>query len=181
MLDFIVNYAGVIIGAIILLISVWFLPAKIRAYVLTGGLAVLVYRAWQIYTTTGRLQELDAEREQLRRDRDELVKKAEGLEQQQIEIKKERDAIIATVVELKKEKKQLDGNSDELEKNKKNIDKKIDKLLKDHDASAPKWDSLAAAIQKMTEANQLIDQDGILNKDESQKVFEPQEPIKETV
>jgi len=181
MLDFLMNYAGVIIGAIILLVSVWFLPAKIRAYVLTGGLAVLVYRAWQIYTTTGRLQELDAEREQLRQDRDELVKKAEGLEQQQIEIKKERDGIIEKVVELKKEKKQLDGNSHELTEKKKVIDGKIDKLLEDHGASAGRWDSLAAAIQKITEANQLLNQDGILETDESQKTFDPQEPAKEVV
>jgi len=156
MIEFITNYAGVIIGAIILLISTMYLPSKIRGYVLTGGLAVLVYRTWQIYTTNGKLKELDAERDSLRKERDDLAKKAEDLEKQQIEIRKERDAIIEKVSELKKEKKQLDENSDDLSSKKKDIDKKIDALLKDHDATSNKWDSIAAAMHKLTAANQIL-------------------------
>ena len=114
MIQFLTDYLGVIVGALILLVSTFYLPSKIRGYVLTGGLAVLIYRTWQIYTTRGKLEKLDKERDELREQHKLLSQRADALAAEQIKLREEKDALLKKVSELKKEKAALDQNSDNL-------------------------------------------------------------------
>lgn len=101
MLSILIGYPGLFIGLGFVIVATILLPARVRWYVFTAGIAVVAFRAYQLYWARGRLKELDKEREQLRgelqglRDRhSELENTHKQLMAQLDEVKRQRDELI---------------------------------------------------------------------------------------
>ncbi|MEK6749594.1 MAG: hypothetical protein AABY83_10355 [Pseudomonadota bacterium] len=101
MLEYIVQEPGIFIGLAVVVVATLFLPARIRWYVFTAGLAVVLFRAYQVYWANRRLLALDKERTQLRGEltalrarNTELENIHQGLMQELEKIKAERTSLI---------------------------------------------------------------------------------------
>jgi chromosome segregation ATPase len=123
------DYGGVMIGLVLLLVATHFLPGKIRMYVLTAGIALLIYRIWQIYSARKELAEADNMREQLRAEGNklkaqlaDLEKEAASLRDKKVEIELERDR-------LKQASAALDTSSSAALEEKRKLDAAAEALL----------------------------------------------------
>ncbi|MGD8595356.1 MAG: hypothetical protein PVF82_21190, partial [Gammaproteobacteria bacterium] len=65
MLSIVFSDPGLFIGLGFVILATVLLPARVRWYVFTAGIAIVAFRAYQLYWARGRLKELDKEREQL--------------------------------------------------------------------------------------------------------------------
>ena len=61
-LQFLQDFGGLIVGALLLIVASMVLPRKVRVYVLTAGLAVIAYGAYQRVTNKRRFREADRRR-----------------------------------------------------------------------------------------------------------------------
>lgn len=150
-LSLIADYGGVVLGLILLIVATTFLPKKIRMYVLTAGITLLIYRTYQIYSARKELAEADATREKLRAEGKELQdrladmqKEADELREQKIQIEAERDR-------LKKESEALDTSSNTALAQKKKLDKQADKLLKEGQDMQARRDEQIDALNSAAE------------------------------
>ena len=125
------DYGGLVIGFAILLLSTQFLPAKIRWYVLTAGLALIVFRGYQIYSARKKLAEADAERETLRAEHKILLQQLDTLQAKTEELRKQKVDIEAQRDRLREESRQLDAASDANLARKQALDARADELLKE--------------------------------------------------
>lgn len=130
------DYFGAVVGLIILLISVFFLPSNVRWYVLSAGLGVFVYRVFQITINKKRLAEADAQRKQLRAEREglktELDKSKANLDELYKELEKvrsERTALIEEARKLKERSGGLGADYNRLNDQAKAIAKKNNELI----------------------------------------------------
>jgi septal ring factor EnvC (AmiA/AmiB activator) len=126
---------GFFIGLAFVIVATYFLPARVRWYVFSAGIGVVIFRAYQLFWARGRIKELDNEREQLQgqlkdlRSRNtELEKVYKQLTAQLKQLKLERDDLIKQRNALDEssanyaaEKQRLDT---QLEKNKTEADKR---------------------------------------------------------
>lgn len=147
-LSLIYDYGGLIIGLVLLVLASFFLPAKIRLYVLTAGVTLLIFRAWQIYNGRKQLREADAEREILRdkhRDLQQWIEKLqlenEKLHNENESIKKERDR-------LRQESQILDDTAEENIRKKEELDKKAEQLLQESREKEAARSKQLSAIEK---------------------------------
>ena len=108
------DYIGVAIGAILVLVSGFFLPSSVRKYVWTAGFAVVFYRIFQITINRKKMAEADKERRRLRGERkqleDELNKHKDELaklNQQLDAVRQERNELALRANELAKDKTKL--------------------------------------------------------------------------
>jgi F0F1-type ATP synthase membrane subunit b/b' len=120
---------GLFIGLGFVIVATLLLPARVRWYVFTAGMAVIVFRAYQIFWARGRIQKLDKEREQLRNElkglrerhtelentHQQLAAKLTEIKQQRDELIKQRQALDESAATYDAEKQRLDA---ELEKKK---------------------------------------------------------------
>lgn len=157
-LAFLQDYGGVLIGLMIMLAAVWFLPGRVRWYVLTAGTAVILYRVWQIRSTKKRFQEWDQRHQGLIQDfndiksqRDRLVGEVDGLKQQLEQLKQQQQT-------LKVKSDALGGEGDQLSRQR----HELDQQLADLDQQAAQTDQRIAKIQQgrdlVDKANELLGQ-----------------------
>jgi chromosome segregation ATPase len=113
---------GLFIGLGFVILATVLLPARVRWYVFTAGIAVVAFRAYQLHWARGRLKELDKEREQLKgelsglRDRhvelenihQQLVSQLEQIKLQRDDLIKQREALDETSAKFDTDKKRLD-------------------------------------------------------------------------
>jgi chromosome segregation ATPase len=126
MLSNFMDYLGLLIGLGFVILATVFLPARVRWYVFTAGIAVVAFRAYQLWWARGRLKELDQERKQLQDDlqglrsrHDELEKLHQQLTTELEEVRQQRD-------ELVKQREALDENAANFEAEKKHLDTKLE-------------------------------------------------------
>ena len=127
MLSIFTTDPGLFIGLGFVILAAFLLPARVRWYVFTAGIAVAVFRIYQIQWARGRMKELDEERNTLRnelqglRDRHkELESKHQELVAQLDEIKLERDDLI-------KQRDVLDANAANFAAEKHRLDSELEK------------------------------------------------------
>lgn len=120
-ISFLNDYGGVLIGFILLAIGVYLLPSKVRWYVATAGIAVLGFRAWQIYTTKERFkawdekqQQLLKESESLKDERDKLVAEVDTLKDKQAELIQTRDNLQQKSNQLAEQGKSMQAERQQL-------------------------------------------------------------------
>lgn len=128
-LSLLYDYGGLVIGFVILLLSTLFLPAKIRWYVLTAGIALIAFRGFQIYNARKKLAEADAEREKLRAEHTTLLQQLNTLQAKTEELRKQKVDIEAQRDRLREESRQLDAASDANLARKQALDARADELL----------------------------------------------------
>ena len=141
--NFLGNYAGVIIGAVLLLLGTMALPSGLKRYVLTAGFAILAFRVAQIAHSKKRLAKADAERTRLRAEmqksaaeRDELIKKQNDLNNQAIKLKQ-------GLSQLDAQSRTLDSSTAAAAKTK--LDKEVEDMQARH-----------AQLLRLTQSNEKI-------------------------
>lgn len=113
LLSVLADYSGVILGAVLLAIGSMFIPGSARKYVLTAGIALILFRTFQIYTNRKRLQAADARREELREEVRRLNESLDGLREETETLRKEKARLRARQRELEAERDALDAATDE--------------------------------------------------------------------
>ncbi|MCG8312244.1 MAG: hypothetical protein MI976_03425 [Pseudomonadales bacterium] len=129
-LKFIYNYGGLVIAFVLLLIATYFLPAKVRWYVMTAGITLIAYRAYQTYSANKKLAEADAERDKLRAKHQELEEMLKTLRKQNEDLRNEKSEIEATRLRLQEKSQAIDTSTDALLEEKNQLDEEVDTLLK---------------------------------------------------
>jgi len=121
------DYLGLFIGLGFVILATAFLPGRVRWYVFTAGIAVVAFRAYQLWWARGRLKTLDQERKQLQGElqglRDQhieleeihrkLVTDLEAVKQQRDELLRQREALDDQAGNFNAEKKRLDAELEE--------------------------------------------------------------------
>jgi chromosome segregation ATPase len=107
-LGFLTDYAGVIAGFVILVAASFLLPRKARTYVLTGGLAIIAFRTFQIFTNRKKLQAADAERERLRTEAKRLDNELDDIREQHASLRSRLSEEQQNLEELRRERAALD-------------------------------------------------------------------------
>lgn len=129
---------GLFIGLGFVIIATILLPPRVRWYVFTAGMAVVFFRAAQIYWARGRIQKLDKEREQLR-------DKLKGLRESHAELENTHQQLAAKLAEIKQQR-------DELIKQR----QALDESAATYDAERQRLD--AELEMKKTEAQQHLEE-----------------------
>jgi len=120
---------GIFIGLAFVILATYFLPARVRWYVFSAGIGVVIFRAYQLYWARGRIKELDNERKQLQSQLEDIRSRntelanvhkqlSDQLKQLKLErddLVKQRDALDESSANFAAEKQRLDT---QLEKNK---------------------------------------------------------------
>ena len=152
----IADYGGLVIGAFVLLLATYFLPQNIRWHVLTAGVALLVFRGYQIYSSRQKLKLADAEREKLRAERNQLEdwlgtlqKQSQELQQQKLEIEEKGN-------QLKQESQSLDISSEEALKRKAELDQQAEQLLQQSQQLKQDRDEQLSAIELALKLNKQL-------------------------
>ena len=142
------DYGGLVIGFALLVLASFFLPAKIRLYVLTAGLTLIIFRAWQIYNGRKQLKEADAEREILRDKHQELQQWIEKLRQENDKLHSENESIKKERDRLRQESEMLDETTEENLQKKEELDKKTAQLLQESKQNETTRSKQLSAIEK---------------------------------
>lgn len=125
LLTFLSDYAGVIVGLVLVIVATFVLPARVRWYVLTAGLAVVAFRAFQIFFANRRLKELDAQREKLRAETEALRKKTQAVADNLGQLNAQSAALKEQKRELNRQRETLYTKGEDLAANKEALDRKI--------------------------------------------------------
>jgi chromosome segregation ATPase len=126
MLSNFMDYLGLLIGLGFVILATVFLPARVRWYVFTAGIAVVAFRAYQLWWARGRLKELDQERKQLQGDLQDLRSRHDELEKLHQQLTTELDEVRQQRDELVKQREALDENAANFEAEKKRLDTKLE-------------------------------------------------------
>lgn len=79
-LNFIKEYADLVIGAVFLVVATWVLPGRMRWYVLTAGFAVIAYEGYLRMSNKKALKAADEEAKRLKARAADLETRRVGLE-----------------------------------------------------------------------------------------------------
>lgn len=126
MLSNFMDYLGLLIGLGFVILATVFLPARVRWYVFTAGIAVVAFRAYQLWWARGRLKELDQERKQLQGDLQDLRSQHDELEKLHQQLTTELEEVRQQRDELVKQREALDENAANFEAEKKRLDTKLE-------------------------------------------------------
>ena len=150
------DYIGVAIGLVMLIVSCIFLPAKIRAHVLTAGLTLIAYRTFQIYSNKKKLKAADEERNKLRGQHQELQdrlaerqRETENLRSRKFEIEKE-------LLAVQLEKKALKKDTAVDKKTKEKLDQRAKNLLIESEEVVTQRNSQLEALRAIAAFNRKL-------------------------
>lgn len=135
-LSLLADYSGVILGAVLLGVGSIFIPGEARKYVLTAGIALILFRSWQIYTNRKRLQEADAQREALREEVRRLNESLNGLREETEPLRREKARLRERQRELEAERDALDADTDETLRQREDLDAEAARVDAEADEAA---------------------------------------------
>lgn len=158
LIDIWTNYGGVIIGFGIVIVATFLLPAKIRWYVFTAGMGILIFRTWQIYSTGKKFEAWDKKDGELREAFKGLKKEGKVLVTQLNEQRKQLDSIKTEKVQLEQEAASLKDDSAELAVERQQRAKKIKKLNANSVALNQRVDTMLKAHTAVEKAEKLLAQ-----------------------
>ena len=140
------DYAGLIVGAILLILASAVLPGRVRWYVLTAGLAVIAYEGYQRYTNRKRLAEADAEREKLRQRAESLDKERLKLGGEVNELSEKLATLEETKLDLDNQLDGLIGEGEALSQKRQDLEQQMNELLATNAAVVSRIDSRQDAL-----------------------------------
>lgn len=146
MLSLVMDYAGLIVGAVLLILASSVLPGKVRWYVLTAGLAVIAWEGYQRYTNRKRLAEADAERHQLRERFKSMEKERLALAEEVGKLSEELESIEERKLQLDDDLEGLIGEGDELARKREELEQEVSQLLEKNAAVVAQIDSRQDAL-----------------------------------
>ena len=139
-LHFIQGYGALVIGAGLLIVASFVLPAGLRKYVWTAGLTILIYRFFQIRSANKLFQKADKERDKLRGELDNLLQTRKKLLAENEQLRKQLAKVHGDAKDLINKSNQLDAKSSDFAKRKADLDSSIEKKLAE---TAPLNDELS--------------------------------------
>jgi chromosome segregation ATPase len=146
------DYIGVFIGLGFVIVATVFLPARVRWYVFSAGIAVVAFRAYQLYWAKGRLKELDNERDELRNELDGLRAQHAELEETHKKLAAELKQIKQERDELKQQREALDMRSANAEAEAEKLDEQLAKKNKEVEEQRQDVDTLVNFLESFAEA-----------------------------
>lgn len=159
MLTLIRDYGGLAVGALCLLVAAWVLPGRMKAYVLTAGLAILSYELYLKITNRARLKAADEERDRLRARANDLSKKGEALAQTVTELDARLAATKARQSELDRQDAGLAARGEALATQKEELRREAEQTLREiesHKVRQADLQSMRAELEDAKRALQLM-------------------------
>jgi len=151
---FILGNLGLLVGLALVLVATWILPARVRWYVLTAGLAVVAFRTYQVISANKRLREADEERERLRGELDDLGKQREQTAEELQKLNNELNEIKTKQNKLAQRAKELDATGNNLVKEKAQFDSDMEELKKEDQALMKDIDQRESALALFNQAEE---------------------------
>jgi septal ring factor EnvC (AmiA/AmiB activator) len=118
---------GFFIGLAFVIAATFFLPARVRWYVFSAGIGVVIYRGYQLFWARGRIKKLDEERKQLQGQLEDLRGRNTELENTYKNLSGELKQIKLERDELIKQRSALDESSANFEAEKQRLDAQLEK------------------------------------------------------
>lgn len=152
------DYLGVIVGFVLLIIACWFLPAKVRWYVLTAGLAIIAYRVFQIAMNKKRLAEADARRKELRGQHEQLKGQLKTTKSELVQLNKELDEVRVQRAKLAQEANDLAQTSGALDAQRDNLNNRLQGIVTKNNELIGKIEAREAAVSIFDQADLAFDE-----------------------
>lgn len=154
--EFIRDYAGIVVGVVLLLVAVSVLPGRVKWYVLTAGLAVLGYEAYMRYHNRKLLQEADAERERLRGELGELDGERNALEKTVAELHQQLGEMTSRHVDLDRQREALEQEGGDITERKQALDEESAQLVTGNRELLEKVSNGESILARLVKAKQAI-------------------------
>ena len=152
--QFIIQNLGLVVGFFLVLAATWVLPARVRWYVLTAGLAVVAFRTYQVISANKRLREADEERKRLRGDLDDLDKQRKQMAKELQDLNNELNEIKTKQSELARQAEELAADGDSLAAEKAQLDSETQELANKDRALMEEIDSRESALSLFNQAEE---------------------------
>ena len=141
-------------GFFLVLAATAILPARVRWYVLTAGLAVVAFRTYQVISANKRLREADEERKRLRGDLDDLDKQRKQMAKELQDLNNELNEIKTKQSELARQAEELAADGDSLAAEKAQLDSETQELANKDRALMEEIDSRESALSLFNQAEE---------------------------
>jgi chromosome segregation ATPase len=158
MFDLVKDYAGIMVGLVLLLVAVSVLPGRAKWYVLTAGLAILGYEAYLRYSNRKLLQEADAERERLRGELGQLDGKRKELEQTVSGLHQQLVELTAKKAELGTQRTSLEQAGGDIAAQKQALDLEAEKFARESNELLQKVNSSESILARLKKADESVQQ-----------------------
>jgi len=152
--QFIIQNLGLVVGFFLVLAATAILPARVRWYVLTAGLAVVAFRTYQVISANKRLREADEERKRLRGDLDDLDKQRKQMAKELQDLNNELNEIKTKQSELARQAEELAADGDSLAAEKAQLDSETQELANKDRALMEEIDSRESALSLFNQAEE---------------------------
>lgn len=133
-LGFVKDYADLAIGLALVLAAAAVLPGRMRAYVLTAGLAVIAVEGYLRVRNRRALAEADKQRDELRVRAGQLDKRREGLEKEVADLNRQLAEGRAQQAALLQGAASLQQRGDALSEQKQRLDAESESQIRKNDA-----------------------------------------------
>jgi len=150
------DYFGVAIGLVILIVSSFFLPARIRSHVLTAGLTLIVFRVYQIYTNGKKLEKADKDRDKLRDQHTDLKARLVSMQHETKKLGTRKQEIEKELITLQQQKQLLDKATDADIETKKALDQRTTELLNESKEVVDQRKSQLEALRAVAAFNRKL-------------------------
>lgn len=151
---FIIENLGLVVGFFLVLAAAAILPARVRWYVLTAGLAVVAFRTYQVISANKRLREADQECKRLRDELDDLDKQRRQMAKELQDLNNELNEIKTKHSELARQSKVLAADGDRLAAEKTQLDRDMQELTIKDQALMAEIDSRESALALFNQAEE---------------------------
>lgn len=152
------DYAGIVVGVVLLALAVSVLPGRVRWYVLSAGLAVLGYEAYLRYSNRQLLQQADAERARLQGELGKLEGERQALEQVVAELHRQQAELHNRQAALAQRQTALAQEGGDLAARRQALESEADALLRQSDELLARVGSNDAILQKLARASHAAQQ-----------------------
>lgn len=158
-MKFIIEQPGLFIGLGFVIVATYLLPARVRWYVFTAGIAVVAFRTYQLAWAKKQLKKLDNERDSLKKQLQELREKSSELEKKHKELLSEKEGIENKRDDMKMKSRELDDKMSDLDANKEAQDADFDaskqRIADLNERAMAHMESYMAVIESVNRAEQL--------------------------
>lgn len=152
------DYAGLLIGLVLLLAAVSILPGRIKWYVLTAGIAVIGYEGFMRYRNRKLLAEADAERDRLREKVGKMNEKSAELVNTVGQLHQKLVELNSRQQQLQQESEVLNVEGEELSSKRQQWDSESEQLINESNKLVNEIDGHESALSMLDEANNAFAQ-----------------------
>jgi len=157
-LTFILEHLGLLLGLGFVLVATAILPGRLRWYVLSAGLAVIAFRAYQLVSADKRLKKADEERKELQETLQGLNGQRGQLQSELLLLNNQLQAVKADQSTLVKRRSALKESGDDIALEKHRLDEKAALALQQDQQFIAKIDTRESALALLNEAEQAYNE-----------------------